>query len=324
LTYWAGIAFNTIPIGEQSVCERKWTELDAVNRGARREAFATIRNIAAIPVVLRELGADVDALLLRVGLDPLIFANSGHVIPYAALGRLLAEGVRATGCEGLGLRVGAQTTASAIGLTGLDSLNSPTVREALQVINDTLKTSETGGATFLHISGDEASFGYAVTAPNIEPVDQIEDGSVAIAYNIVRQLSGAKWRADRVRLSRRPLRDKTPFMRLFDAPVEFADCCSCFVFDARVLDQPVLDRKPDYIDVLAPLLEKAAAGASADFLATVKFVIRSHMGMGAISRDTICRALGVSARTLSSRLDSYAPAIPASSTTFVSRRRKAC
>jgi AraC-like DNA-binding protein len=245
--------------------------------------------------------------LLRVGLDPLIFSNSGNVIPYAALGRLLAEGVRATGCESLGLRVGARTTASAIGLTGLVSLNSPTVREALQVINDTLKTSETGGATFLNVRGDEASFGYTVTAANVEAVDQIEDGSVAIAYNIMRQLCGAKWRADRVRLSRRPPRDKTPFLRFFEAPVQFAESCSCFVFDTGILDQPVLDRKPDYIDVLAPLLEKAAAGASAsaDFLTTVKLVIRSHIGVGAISRDNVCRALGISARTLSNRLDSY-------------------
>jgi hypothetical protein len=138
--------------------------------------------------VLREFGADVDTLLLRVGLDPLIFSNSGNVIPYAALGRLLAEGVRATGCGSLGLRVGARTPASAIGLTGLVSLNSPDVREALQVINDTRKTSETGGATFLTICGDEASFGYSVTAPNVEAVEQIEIGSVAIAYNIMRQL----------------------------------------------------------------------------------------------------------------------------------------
>ena len=255
--------------------------------------------------MLRELGADVDVLLLRTGLDPLIFSSSENVIPYAALGRLLAEGVGATGCESLGLRVGARTMASAIGLTGLVSLNSPTVREALQVINDTLKTSETGGATFLNVHGDEASFGYAVTAPNVEAVDQIEDGSVAIAYNIMRQLCGAKWRADCVRLGRNPPRDKTPFLRFFEAPVEFADSCSCFVFDAGILDQPVRDRKPDYIDVLAPILEKAAAGASADFLATVKLVIRSHISMGAISRDNICRALGISARTLSNRLENY-------------------
>jgi AraC-like DNA-binding protein len=33
--------------------------------------------------------------------------------------------------------------------------------------------------------------------------------------------------------------------------------------------------------------------------------MRSHMGMGAISRDNVCRALDISARTLSNRLDSY-------------------
>ena len=79
---------------------------------------------------MRELGADVAAVLRKAGLDPNIFSDPENVMPYAALGRLFAEGVKATGCESLGLRVGATTKPSAIGLTGLVSVNSPTVREA--------------------------------------------------------------------------------------------------------------------------------------------------------------------------------------------------
>ena len=55
------------------------------------------------------------------------------------------------------------------------------MRDALKVIVDTLKTSETGGTTFLDIRGGLAAFGYAVTAPGVESVDQIVDGSIAIA-----------------------------------------------------------------------------------------------------------------------------------------------
>ncbi|MCI4679381.1 AraC family transcriptional regulator [Rhodoblastus acidophilus] len=229
--------------------------MDLTAQSRRREATAKIRNIAAIPVVLRELGADVDAVLRRAGLDPLIFSDPENVMPYAALGRLVAESVEATGCESFGLRVGARTKASAIGLTGLVALHSSTVREALRVINDTLRTSETGGATFLDIHENQASFGYAVTAPNIEAVDQIEDGSGAIACNIMRQLCGPQWRPQRVRLGRAPPRDKAPFLRFFEAPVDFLEPCSCLVFDAAILGQPARERRPDYVDVLAPLLE---------------------------------------------------------------------
>lgn len=283
-------------------------ELKALDTSAhprRCEPVATIRNIAAIPAVLRELGADVDAVLRGAGLAPSVFLNLENVIPYAALGRVLAETVRRTGCESVGLRVGIKTTASAIGLTGLVSVNSMTVREALQTINDTLKTSETGGSTFLVLRQDEASFGYAVTAANIEAVDQIEDGSVAIAYNIMRQLCGSDWRPSCVRLGRKAPRDKAPFLRFFDAPIEFAAPCSCLVFDATTLDWPVRDRKPDYLEVLAPMLEKAAATATADFPIAVKHVIRSQISAGTVSRDGVCRSLDTRPRTLASRLEKY-------------------
>ena len=51
------------------------------------------------------------------------------------------------------------------------------MRDALQVVVDTLKTSGTGRRTFLDVAGDEASFGsFAVAAADIESVDQIVDG----------------------------------------------------------------------------------------------------------------------------------------------------
>ncbi len=91
--------------------------------------------------------------------------------------------------------------------------------DALLIINGTLRTSETGGTTLLDVRNGLASFGYRVVAPNIESVDQIEDGSLAIAFNILRRLCGPAWRPIRVRLARDPPRVRTPFARFFEAPV---------------------------------------------------------------------------------------------------------
>ena len=90
--------------------------MDTAARSRHREATAKIRNVAATPAVLLELGADVDGVLRRADLDPLIFSNSENVLPFAALGRLFAESVKATNCESFGLRVGAKTPL--IGVTG--------------------------------------------------------------------------------------------------------------------------------------------------------------------------------------------------------------
>ena len=238
-------------------------------------------------------------------LDPNLFSNPENVMPYAALGRLMMESVKATGCESFGLRVGANTKASSLGLTSLVSINSATVRDALQVIVDTLKTSETGGTTFLDIRGDVASFGYAVTAKGVESVDQIVDASIAIAHNILRRLCGPDMAAGPCAADprsaprqRRLLEGLRGADRLFPA-----DRLSRLRRrDARLA---VRGRNPDYAEILAPFLEEAAANAPRDFLAAVKLMIRTQIGFGAMSRDSVCRALGLNARTFAHRLESY-------------------
>src|SRR5208337_4745820 len=91
-----------------------WVKLDTASRRTRRAATAKIRNVAAVPATLVELGADLATVLRRAGLDPNLFSNPENVMPYASLGRLVTESVRATGCESFGLRVGINTRASSL------------------------------------------------------------------------------------------------------------------------------------------------------------------------------------------------------------------
>ena len=63
----------------------------------------------------------------------------------------------------------------------------------------------------LDVRGQIASFLYVVTAPNIESADQIVDAGIAVIVNAMRQLCGPAWRPNRVRLTRDPPQDRTPF-----------------------------------------------------------------------------------------------------------------
>ena len=65
------------------------------------------------------------------------------------------------------------------------------------------------------------------------------------------------------------------------------------------------ERNPDYADILAPLLEEATANAPGDFVASVKSIIRTRIGAGALSRDSVCRALGLNARNFARRLEAH-------------------
>ena len=231
-----------------------------------------------------------------------IFADCSLDIPYAALGRLIGASVAATRCEAFGLMVGARQGPTAPGLVALMTLNAATVGEALRLLADGLRTSDTGGAVLLGQSGGEAWLGYRVIAPDVEEADQIVDAGIAIGFTILRTLCGPSWRPLRVRLSRKPPSDRTPFLRLFGAPVEFGAASASIVFDAALIDAPVQGSNPDYAAILAPLYAEALADATADFVSSARALIRARIGAG-LSRESVARALGVSERTLVHRFE---------------------
>ena len=234
-----------------------------------------------------------------------MFSDPDNDLPFAAVGKLATECVKATGCESFGLRVGARRNMTSIGLTGLVSMHAPTVRDALQVISDSIRTSNTGVATMLEERGSVASFQYAVTAPNIESADQIVDAAIALVVNTMRRLCGPAWRPNRVRLTRDPPRDKSPFAQFFRVPVEFGALTAGVIFDAAALDWPVRDRDPDTAKILAPLLEDCGRRRARRLRLGRQIVMRARIGSGALTRESVCRALGVNARTLAHRLEAF-------------------
>jgi len=279
--------------------------LDRVTRAKPRFATIKVRNAAAILPTLVDLGVDPNVVVRSAGIEPAIFSDPDNDLPFAAVGRLASECVKATACESFGLRVGSRRNMPSLGLTGLVSMHASTVRDALQILSSTLKTSNTGVATVLDVRGQIASFLYVVTAPNIESTDQIVDAGVAVIVITMRQLCGLAWQPNRVRLTRDPPRDKTPFAQFFRAPIEFGALTAGVIFDAAALDWPVRDRDPDYSKILAPLLKDAVADAEGDFVAAVKSVLRTRIGAGSLTRDSVCRALGLNTRTLAHRLEAF-------------------
>jgi len=275
------------------------------SRKRRAGAVIKVRNAGGIYEALRRCGVDPSEVVRRAGVDPAIFLNPVNDLPYEALGRIVAEAVRATGCESLGLAAGDWSGATAAGLPALVALNAPTVREALQVFCASLKASDTGGIAVLEERARVAFLSYVVTAPDVEAADQIVDGAMAIAFHLMRALCNPAWRPTRVRLVRDPPLDKAPFSKLFGAPIEFGAPAAALVFDVATLDEPVRGRNPHYADILAPLLKEATDNARGDFLVAVKSVIRSQISAGKLSRDSVTRALGLNARTLAHRLEAH-------------------
>jgi AraC-like DNA-binding protein len=261
-----------------------------------------VRNFFALRDVLLSLGADPAQILADASIEPDLFSNPERTVAFSALDRLLTECLNATGCEDLGLRVGASGGAEVIGLAGLVSLNCPTVRDALQTIIDGLKTSNTGSLVTLNEGYGVALLGYAVVAPGIENADQITDGGIARLLNLMRQFCGLEWRPHHVFLTRRPPRDAGPFARYFRAPIDFAAPVARLRFDSAALNWPVKNHDPAHREILGPLLDRALAEAPRDFVFAVKSLLRAQAAAGRLTRAKISRSMGMSKHALTTRL----------------------
>jgi AraC-like DNA-binding protein len=277
--------------------------VDTAHRRRSSAATVKVRNAAAVASTLVELGVDPATVLLKAGVQPAMFANPENTLPYAALGRLMAACVEATGRDDFGLQVGVRSEPTIMGVTGIVSINSPTVRDGIGVILATLRITDTGGEAFLSVRDDIASVGYRVVVPGIEAAEQIEDASVAIALNVMREFFGRNWRPLRARFARKPPRDRRRFKQFFGAPLFFDQPQTCIELDAAQLDLPAKGANPAYAAILAPLLEKAVREMTPDFVSAVRSIIRTELTAGTLSRDRLCKTLRLTARTLSNRLE---------------------
>jgi len=276
--------------------------MDERARRIARVATVRVRNFRAVEGVLTELGVEPALAPRDAGLPADLFSDPERAIPFANLGRLVSACVRATGRDDFGLRVGARQSATAIGLTGLVTINSATVRDALQTLINGLKITDTGAAVTLDVRGGVASLGYSIVAPDIESADQITDGAIAILVNIMRDLCGSSWSPDRVFLTRPPPEDAALFARFFGAPVEFGAPTARIEFGAVILGWRVAGQSAEHREILAPFLDSALAEAKDDFVSAVKAIARAQIAARGTTRTEVCSVLGISVYALTTRL----------------------
>jgi len=186
-----------------------------------------------IPSVLRDLGADPEAIIQQAGLEPGLFEDGDNAIPLAALGRLVAVCVAQTHCPHFGILVGQKAPLSSLGIVGGLMQHSDTVGDALRSLVLHLHLHDRGAAPVLTVNGDVAILSYAVYDSGVECADQISDGAIATAVNVMRALCGPAWTPAEVLLPRGPPPDLEPYRTFFQAPVRFEEETASLVFSGE-------------------------------------------------------------------------------------------
>jgi AraC-like DNA-binding protein len=251
---------------------------------------------------LRDFGIDPEPVICEAGLDPHLFEDGANVIPHAALGRLLTLCVARTRCPHFGLLVGQRATILSLGMVGRLMQYSQTVGDAMRALVSNLSIQNRGAVPSLALIGDTALFTFSVYQPETESIDQITDGSMAVAVNAFRAVCGDGWNPLEVLLPRAVPADAEPFRRHFGAPVRFNQEVATLVFASRELERKVAGADP----VLRTLLEEQIRASKVvngdEFSDDIRRLLRTRLTSDRCSADDIAHVLAMHRRTLTRRL----------------------
>jgi AraC-like DNA-binding protein len=261
--------------------------------------------VAAIPAVLRALGASPARVFEKAGVDLSLFDDPEAVIPLASVGHLVQQAVATTGCQHFGLLVGQQGGLQSLGLVGLVVRYSPDVGTALRRLGLYLHLYHGGQVT--EVAEDEhlATLTYAFCQPDIDAVDQIEDGALAIMCNMLRTLCGPGWHPIEVRLAHRAPDNVRPFARFFQAPLRFNAEQSALVMPADLLHLRLPDAGDELRRLLRKEIEELEARHGDDFPAQVRSVLRAALLTGHAHADQVAGLFSIHSRTMTRRLEAF-------------------
>lgn len=255
-----------------------------------------------IAPTLRDFSIDPAPFIRMAGINPSRFDDATSAIPLAVLGRLLTLSVSRTNCPYFGLLVGKHATALSLGMIGRLMLHSKTIGDALRALVSALCVQNRGVAPSLSIEGDIVLFSCSVYPSYIESVDQISDGSIALAMNVLRSLCGANWSPAEVLLPRPRPADLVPYRCHFRAPVRFNQEFAAIVLPARDLGLPIAGADPVMKAVLEERIVQMSCGHGTVFAADIRRLLRVRLTRSRCSSVDIADLLAIHRRTLSRRL----------------------
>src|SRR5262245_22100536 len=266
------------------------------------DGLVRVDAITGIPALLRELGADPATTLADAGLPGGCFDDPANEIPAAALGRLLSLAVARTGCPHFGLLVGQRSGLASLGLVGRLAQHSPDVGTALRNLARHLQLRDRVAVLPLLVQGGVATLDYAIYQPGVEASDQVYDGAIAVATNVMRTLCGASWRPTEVRFCHRKPADPNAFRRFFRAPLRFDAERTALVFPAEWLRHRLTGGDPTTYRHLRQRVEALESAAQGDLVADLRRILRTLLLSGRGSVDGAAERLGMHRRTLNRRL----------------------
>ncbi len=265
----------------------------------------TLRIGPLIPIsqLLRDMAVDPIDVMKEAGIDPALFEDPENTISFITMGRLLSLCVARSGCPHFGLLLGQEGGISSLGIVGLLSQHSPDVRTALRNFVLHLHLHDRGAVPILEVQNETAMLGYTIYQKNVVSTDQIYDGAMAIAFNLMKALCGPKWQPSEVLFCHAEPVNLEPYRAFFKVPLRFDAERTALVFPTTWLDRPMHGVNPQLRRILESEIEVLNLLSDGNFVSQLRRVLQNLIVAGCPSVDQTALLFAMHRRTLNRRLN---------------------
>jgi AraC-like DNA-binding protein len=280
---------------------------DDVPRGSSLAVSAAgetrIGPLMALPTVLEEFGVAPVRAFRQAGIEPCLFDNSENRIAYESLGRLLWACTTLTDRDDFGLQAGSRFTLGNFGALGDLMRNAASVGESLRMLILHLHFYDRAAVpVMLRMDSAAVFLGYSLQHATMPGAGQLQDAAIAVAYRMLRELCGPRWRPRFVQFSHHRPENIASYRRVFGPGVRFDAELSGISFSASWLEHRIAGADPALHGLLHRALQDAESGRPMSVAEEVQCVLLQLLPGGTASSVSVARLFGISERTLRLRL----------------------
>jgi AraC-like DNA-binding protein len=252
--------------------------------------------------VARFVGLDPFEMLREVGISPDFLEDPETRLPARSMVDLLERSAQQSGCESFALLMAECRTFASLGPLSLLLQHLPTVRDVMDAIIDYRRHMNEVLNFAVDARGDTSLFRLEVLSEYAKP--QVTELSVAMAYIVLRGVSGGRWQASAIHFIRDAPRDLSIVERFFGVPVVFGSefngiaCPTAALATSNPLADETMARHARRLLALVPLQPEHNPMSD-----RTRRAITLLLPSGRATLDTVAHNLGLTARALQRGLE---------------------
>ena len=267
-----------------------------------REPRLTVRALRPLISGLLTLGYDPIPFLQTQGVDRERLLDPDATVPMSVCVSLLADGVRATGDDNLGLHVAERAELGSFDVHFYAMAASPTLGAAFERVCRYQRLIHETSHVRLEKSGDLAVLSHRLSGGMAAPRQTAELllGSWVRAGRVA---TGTRWSPAEVRFAHLEPRDSRQHERFFGAPTRFATGENALVLPVALLDLPCRRRDLSLLSLLDRYAADRLGGPrAATFADRARAALAEELQAEHVTPHRLAARLEVSVRTLNRTL----------------------